>query len=219
MAKVCRRWLSGTGHGVVSWERGGSMIYSGWFWGGLCQKSNTSAQQREHEAGLKDKSVGGTCLDGRWGLRSGGNHDNRSLNRGGTAGRLLGGYCPAGLVVVVPGRGGGDGRVGLGPLMTGAFRRGRVALGDGDRLGHGRRRGGGGVLLAHDHGNGRGQNGEDALELHFDGVQNSMHGRYVCWVTDARDRSEAGAAVFFVGGLKAKVVRSTTVPARFLSVE
>jgi hypothetical protein len=52
--------------------------------------------------------------------------------------------------------------------VRGAVGRGRVALSDGDRLGHGRRRRGGGVgLLGGDQGQASGQDGDDALELHF----------------------------------------------------
>jgi len=50
---------------------------------------------------------------------------------------------------------------------------GRVALSDGDCHGHRRRRGGGNVLIlsrgiGHDQREAGGQDGEDALELHFE---------------------------------------------------
>lgn len=134
---------------------------------GLCKESNTGAEEGEHEAGLEDERIGAAGRDGGR-LRLGrGSGDNGLDNSG-----LVGGDCPAALVLVVPGRVGGDGRVRLAPVAAGAVGRRRIALGDSDGPGHGRGRGGGDVLLdltGHCH-RGAGGNDEDPLNLHFESM-------------------------------------------------
>lgn len=117
---------------------------------------------------MEEEGVGTAGLDSARGLslgRCGG--DDGGLDDG----RLLGGNCPAAFVLVVPGRLGGDGRVGLAPVTARAIGSGGVALGDGDRPGHLGGGGEGDVLLddvaSHSQRGSGGQDGEDALELHF----------------------------------------------------
>lgn len=143
---------------------------------GLCEERNTGADEREHEARLEEEAARSACGDSRAArLRLGWDDDNRRLDGGGS---LLGGYCPAGLVLVIPGRvrrgrraRGAGGGVDLWRLVGRAVGCGRVALGDGDGHRHGRGRGGGDILInvaSHGHSGAGDQDGEDAPELHVD---------------------------------------------------
>lgn len=168
LSKACHERFRGVGR-LRTCERGRKRA--------LCDERHTSTDNTEEEAGLQEETVG--SAGGEWaggcGLGGCNGGDERGLDNGRLAG--AGGNGPAGRVVE-PGRGGVGGRVGLGQV-TGASSVGRVALGDGDGLGHGRGRGGCDVHVTGDRDNvdrlgGRdkakasGQNGEDALELHFE---------------------------------------------------
>lgn len=147
----------------------------------LCEKRNTGTQNAKHEARLDEETLG-AALRGDGGAGRGGGLDDGGLGDDGVrAGGLVGGG------VGVAGRVGGAGRVvdgvrrrdvcagggvrllGRG-AVAGAVGVGRVALRDSDGLGHGRRRGGGGVLSGSGEGQADSQDGEDACELHFEYV-------------------------------------------------
>jgi len=105
-----------------------------------------------------DRRVRGLVSDDRDASAGTRNVDKRAGGRADGAGRVKDGEGPRG-----GGRGGGGG-------TTRAGRSSRVALSDGDGLGHGLRRGDGGVLLlSSNHGKASGQSEQDVLELHFGG--------------------------------------------------
>lgn len=138
----------------------------------LSEESDTSAEDTEEQSGLDKETAGGARGDrGRGSGRLGGSAWAGRRRGGGGAGvgegedRADGGTVGGRRVGdgERPARGGGGG----GGSAAGAVAGGRVALGDGDRLGQGLGRGRGDVgLLGSDQREASGQDGDDALELH-----------------------------------------------------
>lgn len=151
----------------------------------LSEESNTGTENTEEDGSVRGGEAGGGALDdaglGRSGggacwllghLNDGGLGDDRAggddAELGGGGGTDRDGGVGEG---EGPGGEGGGGGLDRGGGVAGAVGDGWVALRDGDglRLGEGRGLGGGDVLLGGDHhGEAGGQDGEEALELHFE---------------------------------------------------